>query len=137
VQVAATLNNLAEILDQQRKFEESEPMYLRALALREKAMGPDHPAVAGVAASLGAHYSARGELDKAEAWLRRALAGYEKSLGPEHPEVGGALKALAHFFAAQGRTAAAEAYYGRALRIFEKSFGPPGSRRHAGIVGAA
>lgn len=30
----------------QGKYEEAEPLYERSLAIREKALGPDHPAVA-------------------------------------------------------------------------------------------
>ena len=30
----------------QGKLEEAEPLYTRSLAIREKALGPDHPAVA-------------------------------------------------------------------------------------------
>ena len=44
--VAADLNNLAELYRTQRKFDEAEPLYKRSLQIWEKAFGPGHPSVA-------------------------------------------------------------------------------------------
>jgi len=44
--VARSLNNLALLYDIQGKYAEAAPLYQRALAIREKALGPDHPDVA-------------------------------------------------------------------------------------------
>jgi tetratricopeptide (TPR) repeat protein len=41
--VAQSLNNLAGLYDSQGKYAEAEPLYQRALAISEKALGPDHP----------------------------------------------------------------------------------------------
>ena len=41
-----SLNNLARLYDDQGRYAEAEPLYKRALAIREKALGPDHPDVA-------------------------------------------------------------------------------------------
>ena len=43
--VATTLNNLALLYKNLGKYAEAEPLYSRALAIREKALGPDHPEV--------------------------------------------------------------------------------------------
>ena len=40
------LNKLAELLQDTSRLEEAEPLMRRALAIDEKAYGPDHPAVA-------------------------------------------------------------------------------------------
>jgi tetratricopeptide (TPR) repeat protein len=37
------LNNLAALYDAQGRYGEAEPLYKRALAITEKALGPDHP----------------------------------------------------------------------------------------------
>jgi tetratricopeptide (TPR) repeat protein len=37
------LNNLAGLYESQGKHDEAEPLYERALAIYEKALGPDHP----------------------------------------------------------------------------------------------
>ena len=44
--MATSLNNLAGLYDAQGKYGEAEPLYRRALAIREKALGPEHPDVA-------------------------------------------------------------------------------------------
>jgi len=44
--LATSLNNLAEIYRAQGRYAEAEPLYQQALAIDEKALGPDHPEVA-------------------------------------------------------------------------------------------
>jgi tetratricopeptide (TPR) repeat protein len=44
--VAASLNNLAELYRAQGQYTEAEPLSKRALAIREKAFGSEHPNVA-------------------------------------------------------------------------------------------
>ena len=41
--VAAALNNLALRYKTQGRYVEAEPLYRRSLAIREKALGPEHP----------------------------------------------------------------------------------------------
>ena len=43
--MASTLNNLANVYQAQRRYAEAEPLYRRALAIQEQALGPDDPAV--------------------------------------------------------------------------------------------
>jgi tetratricopeptide (TPR) repeat protein len=59
---------------------------IRALAIREKALGPDHPDTAQSLNNLAALYYSQGNYAKAEPILIRALAIREKVLGPNHPE---------------------------------------------------
>jgi tetratricopeptide (TPR) repeat protein len=44
--VGSDLNNLAELYRAQGQYAKAEPLYQRALASREKALGPEHPKVA-------------------------------------------------------------------------------------------
>ena len=46
-----SLNNLAS--STQGRYAEAEPLYKRALAIQEKALGPDHPDVATSAEQSG------------------------------------------------------------------------------------
>ncbi len=41
-----SLNNLADLYRAQDRYAEAEPLYTRSLAIREKALGPEHPHVA-------------------------------------------------------------------------------------------
>ena len=44
--MATSLNNLAKLYQVQGKYAEAEPLYKRSLAIREKALGPEHLDVA-------------------------------------------------------------------------------------------
>ena len=96
----------------------------RSLAIREKALGPDHPDVAQSLNNLAESY--RGQVRHAEArpLYERSLAIREKVLGPDHPDVAQSLNNLALLYQAQGRYAEAEPLYKRSLAINEEALGP-------------
>ncbi len=84
--LAASLNNLAALYDTQGKYAQAEPLYRRALAIREKVLGPEHPAVATSLNNLAGLYYAQGKYTQAEPLFQRALAIREKTLGASHPK---------------------------------------------------
>ncbi|HLF84140.1 MAG TPA: CHAT domain-containing protein, partial [Blastocatellia bacterium] len=102
----------------------AEPLYQRALAFGEKALGPDHPHVATALNNLAALYRAKGDYAKAEPLYQRALAIGEKALGPDHPYVATSLNNLALLYNTKGDYAKAEPLYQRSLAIREKALGP-------------
>jgi CHAT domain-containing protein len=122
--VAASLNNLAELYRAKGDYAKAEPLHQRALAIREKALGPDHPDVAGSLNNLAILYRDKGDHVKAEPLYQRALAIGEKALGPDHPFVATSLTSLAILYRAKGDYAKAEPLYQRALAIREKALGP-------------
>ena len=119
--VAISLNNLAELYRNQGKYDEAEPLYQRALAIREKSLGSDHPDVATSLNNLAVLYSDQGRYDEAEPLYQRALAIREKSLGADHPDVATSLNNLAQLYHDQGKHAEAELLHQRALAIREKA----------------
>ncbi|MEE8511990.1 MAG: tetratricopeptide repeat protein [Acidiferrobacterales bacterium] len=56
------------------RYGEAEPLYKRSLAIREKALGPDHPDVATSLNNLARLYSAQGHHDLTLEHVRRASA---------------------------------------------------------------
>ena len=66
--------------------------YQRALAIFEKALGPDHPDVGANLYNLAAFYHAQGKYAEAEPLYKRALTIWENALGPDHPNVALALE---------------------------------------------
>jgi tetratricopeptide (TPR) repeat protein len=72
--VATSLNNLAALHKAQGQYAKAEPLYQRSLAIREKALGPEHPDVAQSLNNLAALYKAQGQYAKAEAMKARAKA---------------------------------------------------------------
>ena len=122
--LADTLNNLGLLYKTQGRYADAEPLYLRSLEIRKKALGPDHPDVGEGLNNLAALYHAQGRFGEAEPIFKHGLAISEKALGPDHPVVGMALNNLAGLYHLQGRYAEAEPLYWRSLRIREKMLGP-------------
>jgi tetratricopeptide (TPR) repeat protein len=121
--LAKSLNNLAELYCSQGRDEESEPLHKRAMAIWEKELGPEHPDVAISLNNLAELYKSQGRYEQAEPLHKRALAIWEKELGPEHPDVATSLNNLAGLYKSQGRYEQAEPLYKRALAILEKVLG--------------
>jgi tetratricopeptide (TPR) repeat protein len=108
----------------QRQYAKAEPLYERSLAIREKALGPEHPTVAKSLNNLAALYDSQGQYGKAEPLYQRSLGVSEKALGPEHPDVATSLNNLAELYYVQGQYAKAEPLFQRSLAIREKAPGP-------------
>ena len=63
------------------RYADADPLYNRALANREKALGPDHPDVAQSVNNLADLYSAQGRYADAEPLYKRALASTPEQKG--------------------------------------------------------
>ena len=100
----------ADVLDKQiialyqaGKYAEAIPLAQQALAIREKLLKPDDPAVATALYILAALYTSQGRYADAEPLSKRALAIYEKALGPDHQIVALSLNNLGGLYDSQGR----------------------------------
>jgi CHAT domain-containing protein/Tfp pilus assembly protein PilF len=120
---AASLNQQAEKLYKEGRFSDAIPLAQRALAIRENALGPDHPDVADILNKLAILYHSQGRYADAEPLYKRSLAIRAKVFGPG-PDVGASLNNLAELYRAQGRYAEAEPIYKLSLSIREKTLGP-------------
>jgi len=67
--------------------DKAEPLYTRALSIREKALGPEHANVATGLNNLAGLYMKLNEPDKALPLYTRALSTMEKAYGTEDPRV--------------------------------------------------
>ncbi|HTN85194.1 MAG TPA: CHAT domain-containing tetratricopeptide repeat protein [Sorangium sp.] len=121
---AEQLNGRAVELEQAGRYDEAIPLARRALELRERALGSEHPHVAISLNNLAWLLQTKGDYAAAEPLFRRALAISERALGPEHPSVAIALNNLALLLKAKGDYATAEPLHRRALAIREKALGP-------------
>ncbi|WP_411871945.1 tetratricopeptide repeat protein [Vulcanococcus limneticus] len=122
-EVANTLNNLANLLDTLARYEEAEPFYRCALAIKEAAYGPDHPEVASTLDSLANMLRTLSHSEEAEPLFRRALAIKEATYGSDHPEVASTLQKMATLLETFSRNQEAESLYIRALKINEAAYG--------------
>lgn len=110
---------------------QAEPLFKRALEIREKALDGEHADVATSLNSLavlyldhGQYTNDQGYYSKAKPLLKRALAIREKVLAPDHSDLAGSLNNLANVYLAEGDNADAAPLYARALAISEKVLGP-------------
>ncbi|MCB1037418.1 MAG: tetratricopeptide repeat protein, partial [Acidobacteria bacterium] len=71
--VAALLNNLAQLLQATNRLEEAEPLMRRALSIDEASYGEEHPNVARELNNLAQLRQAANRLEEAEPLMRRAL----------------------------------------------------------------
>ncbi|MBR0726110.1 CHAT domain-containing tetratricopeptide repeat protein [Bradyrhizobium manausense] len=122
--LAAALNNLAQIYADQGRDDQAEPIYKRAIALMEKGTGLDSVEIAPVLNNLAALDQRQGRFADAEPLFRRALTIREKALSREHPDVGQSLNNLATLYVKQEHFADAEPLFQRALAILQKVGGP-------------
>src|SRR6266498_3903283 len=99
------------------------PLAERALAIRQKTLGAEHPDTPTSLDNLAYLYYEKGDYAQAEPLYRRALAISEETLGAEHPDTATVLNNLALLYYQKGDYAQAELLYRRALAIREKTLG--------------
>ena len=83
---AELLNRAGGYFHGRAAYSAARPLYERALAIREKALGPEHPKTAMSLNNLALLLRAQGDLAAARPLFERALAIREKALGSEHPD---------------------------------------------------
>ena len=122
-QCASLLNRAASYFHGCAAYAGARPLFDRALAIREKMLGPGHPDTAESLNNLAELLRVTNRLSEAEPLIRRALAIREKMLGPGHPDTAESLSNLALLLRATKRLNEAEPFIRRALAIDEKSYG--------------
>jgi CHAT domain-containing protein/tetratricopeptide (TPR) repeat protein len=121
-QVAESLHQLGRTIWTQDPSR-AEPLYLRALAILEAALGPKDLQLVPVLNSLYSVDINLGFFSKAERMMQRALAIQEVALGKDHPGVGSSLHFLGQLYSSLGLYAQAEPLLQRALAIREAALG--------------
>jgi tetratricopeptide (TPR) repeat protein/tRNA A-37 threonylcarbamoyl transferase component Bud32 len=127
---AISLNNIGNsLLEQGRKVEvsdreraeslyrEAEGLYRRAIAIRERNFGTDHPVVSKSVHNLGEVLRRQGKYPEALAQFERALAIKEGAYGAEHPSVAMTLTGVGRTQQGLGRRSLAAEALERALEI--------------------
>jgi len=121
---AVQLEAAAERLRAQAAFDQAEPLHVRALELREHALGPRHADVGRSLGQLGALRRDRSAYGEAELLLVRALDIAEHTGGPLHADVASRLADLGELQLLRGAYDQAESLLVRALHISEATRGP-------------
>jgi TonB family protein len=106
------------------KYDEALPLAKRALEIKEKVLGAEHPELASALNNLAELYLVKGKYSEAGQLLQRLLKIQEKSFGPEDVRLAPALGKLAFTRFIKSDFGEAEALYQRALAIREKKLTP-------------
>jgi serine/threonine protein kinase/tetratricopeptide (TPR) repeat protein len=121
--VAVSLSNVANVLNERGDYAGSEVLYREVLAMRRKLLGNEHPDVASSLNTLAVVLDEKGDYAGAEALYREALAMRRRLLGNEHADVASSLNNLAIVLDEKGDYAGAEALLREALTIRRKVHG--------------
>jgi tetratricopeptide (TPR) repeat protein len=109
-------------------YAEARSLWERAAALREKALGLEHPDVAESLIGLGMAIERQGHFVEAQLFYERALVINEKVFSPKHPATGQnlslSLSLTARLLSLQGDFAKARPLQERAVVLAEKACGP-------------
>ncbi|MBW4546981.1 MAG: CHAT domain-containing protein [Symplocastrum torsivum CPER-KK1] len=114
------LNQQVVQLYSQGEYAAAIPLVERALAIREKVLGKEHPLVDTSLNILANLYWEMGNYSQAEPLYQRSLAIREKVLGKEHLAVAQSLNNLALLYQYMENYSQAEPLYQRSLAIWEK-----------------
>ncbi len=106
------------------KRSQAEPLFERALAIREKSLGPDAPQVAEVLSDEALLFFYEGKSERGVSIALRALAIQKKATGPDSLEVSTTLNRLGLCQRDLSQFPQAEASLQRALAIREKQLPP-------------
>jgi tetratricopeptide (TPR) repeat protein len=121
---ARLLEQTGDCLQARVQYEPAEPLLRRALTIREKLLGLDHPNLPLFLSNLALFYEKQGKYAQAEPFYQRTLAIREKVLGSEHLDVAQCLNNLAVIYREQGKYILTEPLLQRALEIRKKALGP-------------
>jgi tetratricopeptide (TPR) repeat protein len=102
---------------------EAQAFLEKALAIRRKVLGEEHPGTAQNYDNLANTLNAQGKYVEAAEGYRKALVILRKVLGEEHPDTATSYNNLAHNLQAQGKYAEAEEGFRKALEIYRKVHG--------------
>ncbi|MEM9462746.1 MAG: serine/threonine-protein kinase [Myxococcota bacterium] len=123
VEEAKSLGILGIVFDSQGDYNNARVYDEQALAIQQKALGPNHPHVAVSLNNLGTVFARQGDLHSAQVHYQRALAIRETVLGPDHPRVAATLLNLGAVLEQQGDYDNARMHDQRALAVAKKALG--------------
>lgn len=118
---AGLLCNLGYALDRQERFDDSDDVYQRAIVMRTRAVGRDHPELVPILNNMAYRLMNLGDYTRARAMLDRALAIVEAHVPERHVALAEPLNNLGELARRSGDIESAIALTKRALAIMEEN----------------
>ena len=108
---------------QEGNYPKALEFYTKALSIREKVLGKDHPDTANSYNNIGLVYSNMGDYPKALEFYTKALNIREKVLGKDHPDTATSYNNIGYLYSDMGNYPKALEFLTKALHIKEKVLG--------------
>ncbi len=121
--LAKLLNDEGELYYALADYNLAKPSYERALAIRLRILGEQHPDCASSLNNLAQLYERQGDYEQALPLYQQTLEIIKKTLGEEHPDFASSLNNLARLYSLQGNYEQALPLCQQALEITRKTLG--------------
>jgi tetratricopeptide (TPR) repeat protein len=121
--VTVNLNNLGDLLMDEGRVDEAEPLIREALALDRQIFGEKHSYVAESQRNLGTVLRQKGEFAEAEQYYRGSLAINRQVYGPEHRTVATSLNDIGNIRRLQGDLPGSVEYFRQAVYVARRVMG--------------
>jgi eukaryotic-like serine/threonine-protein kinase len=105
-------------------YSQAGPLFARALEIRRRVLGPEHPDTLKSMNDVGTILEEQGRYAEAEKLHRQLLEIRRRALGPDHADTLISMNSLANSLGEQGRYADAEKLIRQAVDIERRVFGP-------------
>ena len=122
--LARALEQLGDLLRHQGRYREAKTVFVEALEVLERALGPDHLEVATSLNNLAVCYKYLARYLDAGPLYQRALAITERALGREHADVATIYHNLGGLEHAAGNWTRGEPFARKSVRIRTRALGP-------------
>jgi len=109
LELASLLTKTADYLLQRAQYQQAEPLYQRALTIRQQQRGARHPETAESLHDFACFHELLNQSGQALTLYQQALAIREQRLGPQHPHTLGTRARYVHLLRACGRSEEAAA----------------------------
>ena len=120
VEIAETYNTMGDVYYAQRDYNNALTVYEKALNIRKKVLGDDHPDTADCYNNIGVVYSKLGDYPKALECHTKALNIRKKILGEDHPDTAISYDNIALVYDNLDNCDEALKFYIKALSVYEK-----------------
>lgn len=124
LEAARLFDQAGTYLREHAQYDEAEPLYEQALAIRSQLLDARHADIAQSLHHLGLLYIEQDKYEQAEPPLIRALEIYKETLGWEHSSVASVLTSLAVLYDNEGKFDQSEPLYHQALDIYQRVVEP-------------
>jgi len=124
---------LAALYRDEGKYELAEPLLTKALGVRQRVLGPEHPDALISMNNLGLLYAYQGRYMLAEPLLTQALEVRQRILGQEHPDTLLSMNNLALLYVYERKYETAEPIYLRVLELQRRALAADHPRRLASM----